>query len=184
MGAPTEKSPQIEKPAKDAPPPEDEADAYTTLNLGVWRVLLPNEIVSGGVLSATKHKWNAIVLAYPVVLRFFQEIYHLNPQLFIMLILLKLWGEAESVVMLYVSGRLLRIVSIVHYSYVFGVLIGKQIEVGLTEKRPDVSAISQALGARLLCVTFTALAKWARFVSSLLLRPRLICPQRIYYPCI
>jgi hypothetical protein len=110
MGAPSEKSPKLAKESKDASQPEDDANAYTTLNLGVWSVLLPNEVVSGGVFSATKQKWNSIVLAYPVVLRFFQEIYALHPNLFVLLIVLKLWGEVESVVMLYVSGRLLQIV--------------------------------------------------------------------------
>ncbi|KAJ7222997.1 hypothetical protein B0H12DRAFT_292569 [Mycena haematopus] len=131
---------------KDAsPPPVDESDAFTTLNLGVWRVLMPQEVVAGGVFSTAKQKWNSIVLAYPVVQKFFYQIYQLSPQLFVLLILLKLWEGAESVLMLYVTGRLLRI-----------------IEVGLTEGRPDVSAITQALIARLLCVTVTAVVDWAR----------------------
>jgi hypothetical protein len=111
MGAPTEKSANLasEKDASSKPE-EDPSNSYTTLNLGVWRVLLPNEIVGGGFLCTTKQKWNSIVLAYPVVRKFFQEIYALHPHLFILLILLKLWGELESVVMLYVSGCLLRIV--------------------------------------------------------------------------
>jgi hypothetical protein len=37
-----------------------------------------------------------------------------------------------------------------------------QIEVGFTEGRPDVNAITQAIAARLICVTFTATTKWAR----------------------
>ncbi|KAJ7879382.1 P-loop containing nucleoside triphosphate hydrolase protein [Mycena leptocephala] len=152
MGAPSEKSPKLAKESKDASPLEDDANAYTTLNLGVWSVLLPNEVVSGGVFSATKQKWNSIVLAYPVVLRFFQEIYALHPNLFVLLIVLKLWGEMESVVKLYVSSRLLQI-----------------IEIGLTEGRPDVNAISQALVARLICVSVTAFAQWAReYVSPIL----------------
>ncbi|KAF7355898.1 P-loop containing nucleoside triphosphate hydrolase protein [Mycena venus] len=156
MGAPSEKSPKLLASEKDASSsPEEEADAYTTLHLGVWSVLLPNEVVAGGVFSATKQKWNSIVLASPVVWRFFQEVYQLNPYLFMVLFVLKLWGEVESVVMLYVSGRLLRI-----------------IEVGLTEGRPDVYAIAQALVARLICVTFTAVAKWARDYISPILEDR------------
>jgi hypothetical protein len=114
MGALSAKSPKLAKEPKDASPPEDDVNAYTTMNLGVWSLLLPNEVVSGGVFSATKQKWNSIVLAYPVALRFFQEIYALHPNLFVLLIVLKLWGEMESVVMLYVSGRLLQIVSSTH----------------------------------------------------------------------
>ncbi|KAF8193957.1 P-loop containing nucleoside triphosphate hydrolase protein [Mycena galopus ATCC 62051] len=152
MGAPSEKSTTIANEKDASSPPEKVEDAFTTLTLGVWRVLLPKEMVSGGVISTTKHKWNSIVLAYPVVQKFFQQIYQLNPHMFLLFILLKLWGEAESIVMLYVSGRLLRI-----------------IEVGLTEGRPDVSAIAQALIARLICATVTAITSWAReYISPIL----------------
>ncbi|KAF7369845.1 P-loop containing nucleoside triphosphate hydrolase protein [Mycena sanguinolenta] len=155
MGAPSGKSPKSTNEKDALSPPVDETDAFTTLNLGVWRVLLPKEIVSGGVISTTKQKWNSIVLAYPVVRKFFGQIYQLSPQLFVLLILLKLWGEVESVLVLYVSDRLLRI-----------------IEVGLTEGRPDVSAITQALIARLICVTVTAVTNWAREYISPMLEDR------------
>ncbi|KAJ7028923.1 P-loop containing nucleoside triphosphate hydrolase protein [Mycena alexandri] len=143
MGAPTETAHKdVPVPSEDASPKNDE---YTTLDLGVWRVLLPRDVVSGGFFSATVSKWNTIVFAYPVVSRFFREIYSLSPHLVILVLLLKLWGELESVLMLYVSGRLLQI-----------------IEVGLTEGRPDVNAITQALVARLIGVTVTAAATWGR----------------------
>ncbi|KAJ7711883.1 hypothetical protein B0H16DRAFT_590413 [Mycena metata] len=143
MGAPTETAHKLSVPSDDAEPKNDE---YTTLELGVWRVLLPSDAAAGGLFSATVSKWNAIAFAYPVVYRFFREIYSLSPHLVIMVILLKLWGELESVLMLYVSGRLLQI-----------------IEVGLTEGRPDVNAITQALVARLIGVTVTATARWGRW---------------------
>ncbi|KAJ7652669.1 hypothetical protein DFH06DRAFT_1299473 [Mycena polygramma] len=146
MSAATEQSTKSDVAPKDV---ADDTDAYTTTNLGVWKLLLPNDMDSRGVFTATKQKWNAIVSAYPMVLGFFQEIYRLDPHLFVLLIALKLWGEIESVVMLYVSGRLLRI-----------------IEVGLIQGRPDIQAIVQALVARPICVTVSATAKWARTVSN------------------
>ncbi|KAK6967033.1 P-loop containing nucleoside triphosphate hydrolase protein [Favolaschia claudopus] len=153
MSAPSEKSlPSGNEHNGASKAVENEEDAYKTLKLGVWRILLPNKIVSGGIVSATKHKCRAIVQAYPVVQQFFRQVYDLNPHLCLLFIALKLWGEIESVVFLYVSGRLLRI-----------------IEVGITEGRPDSSAILQALLAHLICVTVTATARWGRdYVSPIL----------------
>ncbi|KAK7025686.1 hypothetical protein R3P38DRAFT_3531455 [Favolaschia claudopus] len=153
MSAPSEKSlPSVNEHNGASKAVENEEDAYKTLKLGVWRILLPNEIVSGGIVSATKHKCRAIVQAYPVVQQFFRQVYDLNPHLCLLFIALKLWGEIESVVFLYVSGRLLRI-----------------IEVGITEGRPDSSAILQALLAHLICVTVTATARWGPdYVSPIL----------------
>ncbi|KAK6964745.1 P-loop containing nucleoside triphosphate hydrolase protein [Favolaschia claudopus] len=153
MGATSEKPLLSEKEKNDtSKESKNEKDAYTTLNLGVWSVLLPNEIVSGNIVSSTKQKWNAIVLAYPVVQDFFRQVYDLNPHLVLLFVALKLWGEMESVVSLYVSGRLLRI-----------------IEVGMTEGRPDASALLQALVAHLICVTLNATARWGReYVSPIL----------------
>ncbi|KAJ6494286.1 P-loop containing nucleoside triphosphate hydrolase protein [Mycena sanguinolenta] len=156
MGAPSEKSSTSKNEKAASSPSVDETDAFTTLNLGVWRVLLPQEIVSGGFISTTKQKWNSIVLGYPVVRKFFRQIYELSPHLIVLLILLKLWGEVESILLLYVSDRLLRI-----------------IEVGLTEGRPDMSAITQALIARLICATVTAVTNWAREYISPILEDRI-----------
>ncbi|KAJ7727533.1 P-loop containing nucleoside triphosphate hydrolase protein [Mycena maculata] len=141
MGAIAEKP--IKQPLEDAPSLED-ADSYTSIDLGVWRVLFPKEMGSTG-FRIPMDKWNTVILAYPLVLRFLQEIYNLNPLLVILVVLLKLWEGVESVLMLYVSSRLLQI-----------------IEVGLAEGRPDVHAIAQAIIARLICVTFTATTRWAR----------------------
>ncbi|KAJ7652353.1 P-loop containing nucleoside triphosphate hydrolase protein [Mycena polygramma] len=156
MGAPTEISPKLVDTSNVEAPEHPDPNSYTTLNLGVWNVLLPNDIASGGVWSATKQKWDAIVLAYPIVLEFFWDIYRLNPYLFILLVVLKLWGEIESVVLLYMSGRLLRI-----------------IEIGLIEGRPDATAITQALAARLICVTVSAVARWGRDYISPVLENRI-----------
>ncbi|KAJ7626077.1 P-loop containing nucleoside triphosphate hydrolase protein [Roridomyces roridus] len=128
-------------------PDDAEPDSYTSLHLGVWRVLLPKDTTSGFRRwnMFPMEKWNSVVKAYPLVLRFLREIYELDPMLVIFVVLLKLCEGMESVLTLWVSGKLLQI-----------------IEIGLKEGRPDVNAISQALIARLLCVTFTATTKWAR----------------------
>ncbi|KAJ7178279.1 P-loop containing nucleoside triphosphate hydrolase protein [Mycena filopes] len=154
MGAPTETNP---KPTLES---EEDASAqkneYTKLELGVWSVLLPNDVVSGGLFSATVSRWNTIAFAYPIVSRFFREIYALSPRLVILMLLLNLWEELEFVVMLYVAGRLLRI-----------------IEVGLKEGRPDVNAIAQALVARLAAGTITVIVRWGREYTKPLLESRI-----------
>ncbi|KAJ6600174.1 hypothetical protein B0H10DRAFT_697698 [Mycena sp. CBHHK59/15] len=119
--------------------------SYTTLDLGVWRVLLATKDPDSSIFLGFKSSWNTVAAALPLILRFLGEIYHLRPDLVLLFFLLKLWSGVESVLMLYVSSRLLRI-----------------IEVGLAEGRPDVNAICQAIMARLLCVTFTATTTWAR----------------------
>ncbi|KAJ7100366.1 P-loop containing nucleoside triphosphate hydrolase protein [Mycena epipterygia] len=66
--------------------------------------------------------------------------------------MLKFWAAFESVLMLYVSDKLLKI-----------------IEVRIREGRPDANAITHALVARLICVTFTAITRWARqYISPIL----------------
>ncbi|KAJ7453361.1 P-loop containing nucleoside triphosphate hydrolase protein [Mycena galericulata] len=147
MAAIAEKPIKHENVLEDVLLPGDaQSEPYTSIDLGVWRVLLPEEIKSTRSRSwISLEKWNTVVLAYPLVLRFLQEMYHLNPTLVVLVVLLKLWEGVESVLMLYVSSRLLQI-----------------IEVGLAEGRPDVNAIAQAIVARLICVTLTATTRWAR----------------------
>ena len=82
------------------------------LQFGVWRVLLLKEPASKykGLRSAMD-KWSAVAPAYPLVLLFLLEIYSLGPWMFILIIVLKLWDGMESVILLYVSSKLLQIVS-------------------------------------------------------------------------
>ncbi|KAJ6540799.1 P-loop containing nucleoside triphosphate hydrolase protein [Mycena vulgaris] len=152
MGATVEK---VASPTLKHPSTVGDADAYTSLDLGVWRVLLAQETVSRG-FGATMDKWNSVRAAYPLVLRFLKELYHLNPYLIVVFVFLKLWGGMESVLMLYVSGRLLQI-----------------IEMGLVEGRPDVNAITQAIVARLICGGLTATTEWAREYISPILESRI-----------
>ncbi|KAJ7486852.1 P-loop containing nucleoside triphosphate hydrolase protein [Mycena latifolia] len=163
MGAVTEDGKKLvieqeEKVTSNAPkdsPSVDDKDAYTEVELGVWRVLLAREKVAPG-FGIPMDKWNAAATAYPLLLRFFREIYSLDPRMVILFILLKLWSSMESVLMLYVSGRLLQI-----------------IEVGLREGRPDARAITQAISARLICLTLRATTSWMREYISPILESRI-----------
>ncbi|KAJ7175174.1 P-loop containing nucleoside triphosphate hydrolase protein [Mycena crocata] len=140
MDAPTEKF----LPDSNASSPDDnDGDTYTELDLGVWRVLLANELSSGiqGLLT----KWRGIRTAWPFILRFGQDIYRLNPGLVCLMVLLKLWAGLEPVLKLYSFTRLLEI-----------------IEIGLAERQLETSSIIHALVARLMCTALTAMANWAR----------------------
>jgi hypothetical protein len=101
----------VEELQKEPLAQSDAANTYISLDLGVWRVLLPKDALSPGFRSS-KEKWNTIAAASPLLLRFVREIYALNPYLVTLVVLLKLWGGVESVLMLYVSSRLLQIVRV------------------------------------------------------------------------
>ncbi|KAJ7289359.1 P-loop containing nucleoside triphosphate hydrolase protein [Mycena rebaudengoi] len=139
---------------------DSDASSYTSLELGVWRLLMPKETLPTGFLGIPEFlfsmsKWNTIAASWPLVLRFLRDIYQLGPTLVLLYVVLQLWGGVESVLKLYVSGRLLRI-----------------IEVGLLEGRQDKNAICQALAARLMCGAFTATTQWAREYISPILETR------------
>ncbi|KAJ6516672.1 P-loop containing nucleoside triphosphate hydrolase protein [Mycena vitilis] len=124
--------------------------AYTTSKIGIWTLFTPNDVDSS--FPAAKQKWNAILSAYPLVLRFFRDIYGLQPYFVVLFIALKLWEGMKSLVELYVYGRLLRI-----------------IEVGLTKGQPDATAIMQALVAHMISVTVSAIAQWTQqYISPVL----------------
>ncbi|KAJ7669587.1 P-loop containing nucleoside triphosphate hydrolase protein [Mycena rosella] len=155
MGAIVENAEKVSSGTVKNSEPVEDADAYASLNLGVWRVLLARETVSRG-FGVSLNKWNAAVSGYLLLLRFLQEIYSLDPRMVVLFILLKLWDGMETVLMLYVSGRLLQI-----------------IEVGLVEGRPDVDAITHAIAARLISSTFTATTEWMREYISPILESRI-----------
>ncbi|KAJ7669593.1 P-loop containing nucleoside triphosphate hydrolase protein [Mycena rosella] len=153
MGAIVEKREKLVSETLKDPTVGDNADAYTSLDLGVWKVLLARENVARG-FGVSMDRWNTVTAAYPLLLRFLKEVYALDPQMVILFILLKLWGSVESVLLLYVSSRLLQV-----------------IEVGLAEGRPDVHAITQAIVARLI-LTLTATTNWMRDFTCPVLESR------------
>ncbi|KAF7335630.1 Lipid A export ATP-binding/permease protein MsbA [Mycena venus] len=124
--------------------------SYTTLTLGIWRLLLPKEspsskfsVASGFTLSWDK--WNEQISFLPIVWRFMTEIYLLSPGLVLLDLMLGFASTMEGTLMLYASTRLLR-----------------TVEVGLVEGRPDVKAILQAVVIRVTCVMLTSTISWAK----------------------
>lgn len=88
------------------PPPVDDSDLLT-LQLGVYSVTLKTQ----------KSKWNPkrriqdTFSGLPVLKRFALEIYNLEPVLFAMFVLAKIWSGVESAILLYLSSQILTIVS-------------------------------------------------------------------------
>ncbi|KAJ6616725.1 P-loop containing nucleoside triphosphate hydrolase protein [Mycena sp. CBHHK59/15] len=118
--------------------------SYSTLELGVWRILLHKQPFSVK-LSLSWNRWQTLAAAAPVIRRFVAEIYCLAPGLVLLCLVLKLWAGFESTLMLYASGRLLR-----------------TVEVGLRAGKPDIDAILAAVVIRVMCVVVSSGIAWAR----------------------
>lgn len=95
-----------------------EDSSYTTLELGVWRLLLPRESFSGEFkfswirgFSLSWRNWTGRTSFLPYTWRFVKEIYTLNPGLVLLAFMLRLGNAFEGTLMLYASSRLLRTVS-------------------------------------------------------------------------
>ncbi|KAF7311915.1 p-loop containing nucleoside triphosphate hydrolase protein [Mycena indigotica] len=127
-----------------------------SLQLGVWRVLLPEDSSKGsgsGFSSARRVFWDllnttmvsAIADGYPAVARFFGDIYKLNPVLTGVFLTIKLWAGLENVLLLWAASKLLVVV-----------------EVGLRDGRLDAWTMASAISIRLLCVVTVAATKWIR----------------------
>ncbi|KAF7358426.1 Lipid A export ATP-binding/permease protein MsbA [Mycena venus] len=89
--------------------------SYTTLTLGVWRLLLPKEpfaprISLSRTFSLPWMKWNESISFLPVVWRFLAEIYLLCPGLVLLVLVLGFGVAMESTLMLYASTKLLKTV--------------------------------------------------------------------------
>ncbi|KAJ7089980.1 P-loop containing nucleoside triphosphate hydrolase protein, partial [Mycena epipterygia] len=128
-----------------------EDSSYTTLELGVWRLLLPKDSFAGDfkfswipVFSLPWRNWTGRNSFLPYIWRFVKEIYTLNPGLVLLAFILRLGGAFEGTLMLYASSRLLR-----------------TVEQGLTKGGPDVGAIFQAVIIRVLCIVFASTIHWA-----------------------
>lgn len=77
--------------------------SYTTLQLGVWRVIIVNSIV--------KLPGKETLSVLPLVLVFVTEIYTLAPDLVILYVLTKVWSGIQSSLILRTSSHLLTTVS-------------------------------------------------------------------------
>jgi len=76
---------------------------YTTLQLGVWHVL----IAKSGVKLPGKDAFSAL----PLLLAFVAEIYALAPDLVVFFVLTKIWTGFQSSLILHTSNHLLTVVS-------------------------------------------------------------------------
>ncbi|KAK7055728.1 lipid A export ATP-binding/permease protein MsbA [Favolaschia claudopus] len=125
--------------------------SYTTLTLGVWRLLLPMESSSlpSFKLSLPTNlslPWNEIHEKLPLIAlvwRFLTEIYFLDPILVILTCSLELGAGMDSVLMLYASTNLL-----------------KTVDDGLMKGHADVNAILRAMVIHIMCIAFTSTISW------------------------
>jgi hypothetical protein len=86
--------------------PDSTEANLSTIQLGVWGVLLQQE----SPLDFRK-EWSDLFSTLPLIRRVVTEIYILDPSLFIFFIISKVWAGIESALLLYLSSRLLTIVS-------------------------------------------------------------------------
>jgi hypothetical protein len=106
----------MEKPNTIEEPDGLEDYSFATLQLGIWRLLVPVESATGKVslssgLSWACSKWNELKSMLPIIWRFLWEVYSLDPRLNLWLFILRLGASVEGTLMLYASSQLLRTVS-------------------------------------------------------------------------
>ncbi|KAJ6603585.1 P-loop containing nucleoside triphosphate hydrolase protein [Mycena vulgaris] len=123
--------------------------SYTTLHLGVWRLLLHRESFTAGFslsggLSVWSGKWQELTAFVPMVWQFLRDIWTLDPALVFLYLILRLGTNAEGILTLHTSSQLLR-----------------TVETGLTTGHPDIKAILRAVTIRVLCTVFTSTLSWA-----------------------
>ncbi|KAJ7486478.1 P-loop containing nucleoside triphosphate hydrolase protein [Mycena latifolia] len=132
--------------------------SYTTLQLGVWRVLVhrDSESFTAG-LSLPWNKWKELEDLAPMIWRFLREIWTLDPALVLLAFVLRLGTGLQGICMLYASSLLLR-----------------TVEAGLTSGAPDVNAILWAVFVRIICSVVFTLAHWAAQRLNPMLQTRII----------
>ncbi|KAJ6568016.1 P-loop containing nucleoside triphosphate hydrolase protein [Mycena vulgaris] len=122
--------------------------SYTTLHLGVWRLLLHRDSFSTGFsfsggLSVSWDTWQELTAFVLISWRFLREIWNLDPALALLYFILGLGAGLEGTLMLYASSQLLR-----------------TVEAGLTAGHPDINAILRTVSIRLICTAFTTTMSW------------------------
>ncbi|KAF8641261.1 hypothetical protein AX16_010100, partial [Volvariella volvacea WC 439] len=114
---------------------KDYLDKLTSLDLGIWRIWIDKATGTG----ASKN----FSLDLPTARRFLCDIYKINPFIFVMLLIGKLWDGVEQVVLLSFSSKVLGM-----------------IEEGLKTGKPNTTGILHAALMRLLIVIFVAVFRW------------------------
>ncbi|KIM76355.1 hypothetical protein PILCRDRAFT_646733 [Piloderma croceum F 1598] len=121
--------------------------SYTTLQLGVWRVIIVNSVI--------KLPGKESLSVLPLVLAFATEIYTLAPDLVILYVLTKVWSGIQSSLILRTSSHLLTV-----------------LEAALVSGKPDGTAIVQAVLAQTLCMTVGSITEWWRTYLASRLQPK------------
>jgi hypothetical protein len=125
--------------------PSDEKVETTVPNLisphhlGVWTVLTGHR--TGSFLRF--NYWKTISTTARSLSRVMKDVYQLSPGLLLLYILAYVWECISDTVLLFFSGRLLRI-----------------LEIGLKEGKVDPRVVLHAFAARILCQAFDSLVKW------------------------
>lgn len=83
----------------------DSEPSLTTVQLGVWRLSMLEEPPFN-----FRKQWNDLFSAVPLLKRLSMEIYRIEPLLFFLFVVSKIWAGVESAVLLFLSSRLLKIV--------------------------------------------------------------------------
>lgn len=81
-------------------------DAFNTLQLGVWRVLIEKELPFDPAA-----RWRSFTDFLPLVRRLVVDVYKLGPGLFFMACFSQIWSYLEDILLLHLSNRILTIVS-------------------------------------------------------------------------
>ncbi|KAF8645642.1 hypothetical protein AX16_007673, partial [Volvariella volvacea WC 439] len=114
---------------------KDYLDKLMSLDLGVWRIWIDKATGT----SASKN----FSLDLPTARRLLYDVYKINPFIFVMLLVGRLWDGVEQVVLLSFSSKVLGM-----------------IEEGLKTGKPDITGILHAALMRLLIVIFVAVFRW------------------------
>jgi hypothetical protein len=84
------------------------SDAFTTEDVGVWRVLIDKSTLSWTSLIALR--WTDVMQTLQRVRRLFGDIYRLGPGLFAFIVLETLWSSVKDSIFLQLSSRMLKMV--------------------------------------------------------------------------
>ncbi|KAJ7732126.1 hypothetical protein B0H16DRAFT_180163 [Mycena metata] len=152
--------------------------SYTTIQLGVWRMLLPVELTSSQWSPLARFplsrlgKWDGLSPAL-LIWRFVREVYSIDPWLNLMLFALTLASAVEGTLLLYASSRLLRTASSldVRISKPYGMLSFSGSFAPPSHRHLDGQEgglhLSFDVGlSRILVITYSKVRRYATFIMS------------------
>lgn len=75
------------------------------LQIGIWNLKLAQEPGMN-----IRNRWDAITIGFPLFVRLVTDIFHLSPNLFVLLILFQFWDAIQETLFLEQSNNLLKTV--------------------------------------------------------------------------